>query len=213
MNWKRLLATTRCFSTLLVSLYSLVVVDSAAAQTIAGIAGTSPVNSMVLPESPTTEDSIDFKLNAGGQTHSNQCGQLNAFGGHAFELVIDEPSHTIQIGVTGPASGICTTEFAPVNGLEGSLGTLTAGDWLIQVSFPGPSPPSSAFSETLSFTVRTTSVVPGDVNLDGAINFGDVVAFVAVLLSGTFQAEADINEDGVVNFFDIGPFIEILISA
>ena len=50
----------------------------------------------------------------------------------------------------------------------------------------------------------------GDVNLDGTVNFSDIVPFIEVLAVSGNQAEADCNEDGTVNFFDVAPFIEIL---
>ena len=56
------------------------------------------------------------------------------------------------------------------------------------------------------------SVLLGDVNLDGRVDFRDIAPFVGVLASRGFQAEADINEDGEVNFFDISPFIFFLAS-
>ena len=56
------------------------------------------------------------------------------------------------------------------------------------------------------------SVLLGDVNLDGSVDFRDIAPFVGVLASRGFQAEADINEDGEVNFFDISPFIFFLAS-
>ena len=49
-----------------------------------------------------------------------------------------------------------------------------------------------------------------DVNQDGELNFLDIAPFIAVLSSGTYQAEADCNFDGEVNFFDIAPFIAVL---
>ena len=53
-------------------------------------------------------------------------------------------------------------------------------------------------------------VLLGDVNLDGTVNFSDIVPFIEVLSVSGNQAEADCNEDGTVNFFDVAPFIEIL---
>ena len=46
--------------------------------------------------------------------------------------------------------------------------------------------------------------------MNGGVSFGDIAAFIAVLQSGIFQAEADINQDGVVDFGDILGFIAIL---
>ena len=52
--------------------------------------------------------------------------------------------------------------------------------------------------------------VLGDVNLDGVVNLLDVPAFVDLLTSGQFQAEADINGDGLVNLLDVGGFVDLL---
>ena len=68
-----------------------------------------------------------------------------------------------------------------------------------------------ALSETdISVTVET---LLGDVNLDGVVNFLDISTFIAILSSGTFQAEADCNESGTVDFLDISPFIAILTGS
>jgi len=55
-----------------------------------------------------------------------------------------------------------------------------------------------------------TVLVLGDVNLDGAVTFADIPAFIAVLQSGEFQAEADTDLSGAVDFGDIPTFIAIL---
>lgn len=63
-----------------------------------------------------------------------------------------------------------------------------------------------------SGTERTSGLL-GDVNTDGAVDFGDIAPFIAVLSSGRFQFEADTDGNTVVNFSDIPPFISILISG
>ena len=55
--------------------------------------------------------------------------------------------------------------------------------------------------------VAGASVLKGDVNLDGQVDFGDIFPFICVLQAGAFQAEADLNCDGVVDFADIPFFI------
>jgi hypothetical protein len=52
----------------------------------------------------------------------------------------------------------------------------------------------------------------GDVNQDGAIDFADIPAFIAILQAGGFLDEADINEDGIVDFADIPAFIDLLVA-
>ena len=60
------------------------------------------------------------------------------------------------------------------------------------------------------FTADTGSVLLGDVNLDGIVNFLDISPFIMRLTTGVVQAEADINQDGIINFLDIAPFIQVL---
>ena len=57
---------------------------------------------------------------------------------------------------------------------------------------------------------NTGSVLLGDVNLDGVVDFSDITPFITVLSNSTNQAEADCNESGAVDFSDITPFIAIL---
>ncbi len=57
------------------------------------------------------------------------------------------------------------------------------------------------------------TVLLGDVNRDGVVNFLDISPFIALLSGNGFQAEADCDENGVVNFLDISAFIAILSAA
>ena len=61
-----------------------------------------------------------------------------------------------------------------------------------------------------TFTLPTTSILLGDVNLSGGVNFADIAPFIAILSAGGFQKQADINQDNMVDFSDIAPFITIL---
>ncbi|MEM9413429.1 MAG: hypothetical protein AAGA30_20140, partial [Planctomycetota bacterium] len=49
----------------------------------------------------------------------------------------------------------------------------------------------------------------GDINLDCEISLADLFAFVELLASDGFQAEADINQDGVVDLLDVAPFVTL----
>lgn len=69
--------------------------------------------------------------------------------------------------------------------------------------------PGTIFLDDLSFTGES-SVLLGDVNLSGTVDFLDIGPFIAVLSGGTFQAEADVDLSGGVNFLDIAQFIAIL---
>jgi beta-glucanase (GH16 family) len=70
----------------------------------------------------------------------------------------------------------------------------------------------AVFVDDVTFVNASDTVLLGDVNLDGMVDFSDISAFIALLMSGGYQAEADINEDGFVNFGDIPPFIAILMG-
>ena len=76
-------------------------------------------------------------------------------------------------------------------------------------------PSTSIRIETFTVDVVAAPTPPllGDVNLDGDVNFMDIPPFIALLISGDFQAEGDINLDDEVSFLDIPPFISILIAG
>ena len=54
------------------------------------------------------------------------------------------------------------------------------------------------------------TILFGDLNSDGAVDFLDVAPFIQALANGVFTAAADINQDGAVGFLDIAPFIVLL---
>ena len=64
----------------------------------------------------------------------------------------------------------------------------------------------------LTLTLTQPAPILGDVNCDGLVDFSDINPFIAVLISGVYQAKADVDQNEVVDFSDIPPFIAILIS-
>ncbi len=87
------------------------------------------------------------------------------------------------------------------------------GDGNLQNAYdPDPTIPlTPGKSRSMAFEFQTaTSVLLGDVNMNGAVTFEDIAPWIEVLSSGEFQSEADINQDGDVGFSDIAPFIAIL---
>jgi len=54
------------------------------------------------------------------------------------------------------------------------------------------------------------SLLLGDVNQDGVVDFLDISPFIVLLSTGGFLAEADIDQNGTVDFLDISPFIGVL---
>ena len=63
---------------------------------------------------------------------------------------------------------------------------------------------------TLEATTGMVTVMKGDVDRNGVVDFLDIAPFIAVLSSGGNQAEADVDCNGAVEFLDIQPFINIL---
>ena len=67
--------------------------------------------------------------------------------------------------------------------------------------------------QSITVQIPTTAIdLLCDINVDGSVDFFDIQPFIALLISGDFQAEADCNKDGFLNFQDIAPFITILIN-
>jgi hypothetical protein len=109
-----------------------------------------------------------------------------------------------------PVDGTVTKITADLSGV-----TLTNSSTWSQLIFinQGGDPDGSEIEMTIdniTLVSATASVLLGDCNLDDAVDFADIPAFIAVLQSGSFLDQADCNEDDVVNFSDIPDFIEIL---
>ncbi|MEM9411489.1 MAG: glycoside hydrolase family 44 protein, partial [Planctomycetota bacterium] len=66
------------------------------------------------------------------------------------------------------------------------------------------------YSITMLEMEDTTSILLGDINLDGVVNLLDVQPFVNLLSASQFQAEADMNGDGTVNLLDIDGFVDAI---
>ena len=111
---------------------------------------------------------------------------------------------------------------APINLVEGMPTTITdrgvltgtlADGQTIEFNLDTAAPDSFAAGSTISVALPATTVLLGDVNLDGIVNFLDISPFIQRLSNQVLQAEADVNQDGVVSFLDISPFIMILTAA
>ena len=109
----------------------------------------------------------------------------------------------------------------PINLVEGTptiitdrgvlTGTLADGE-TVEFNLNAVAPDSFDAGSTISVALAP-SVLLGDVNLDGIVNFLDISPFIQRLSNQEFQAEADINEDGFVTFLDISPFIQTLTNV
>lgn len=127
-------------------------------------------------------------------------GQIHSHLG--FDLTGDLATTDGAVGIllqftTVPADGSAAVESAPY--------FLVFNNGLDEEVFEGDA--------LAAFGLVEEEVIPGDVNGDGVVDFGDISAFIALLQSGGFQAEADFNGDGAITFADIPGFIQVLQNA
>ena len=119
-----------------------------------------------------------------------------------------DPIATIEIGPDDQWYEWDATAFAQASeGQEMSLifFDTTQGDQLIEFnSKEGNNSPE------LKVLTSPVTVLLGDVNRNGVVNFLDVSPFITLLTSNNYLLEGDMNQDGVVNFLDISPFISVL---
>jgi len=83
-------------------------------------------------------------------------------------------------------------------------------DLIIGARYGDPNGNMGAGESYVVFGRAASSVIKGDVDMDGDIDFSDIAPFIAVLQSGVFQAEADCDCSTVVDFADIPAFIALL---
>ena len=115
-------------------------------------------------------------------------------------------SDSIDDGEFGFAGRTRNLTYEP-SSLGPATGTLDITVHLLESNDPLE---SRLLPYTLTLNLVGGTAALGDVNLDGAVNFLDISPFIAVLSTGTDQAEADIDQNGIVNFLDISPFIQLL---
>jgi hypothetical protein len=65
--------------------------------------------------------------------------------------------------------------------------------------------------------VPASSILPGDVNLDGEVNIADVSILIDLILGrpadASVLARADVNGDGEINISDVSRIIDIILSC
>ena len=101
---------------------------------------------------------------------------------------------TLALGASSEAFGLSNDPGDPSNGIDISNVTITFGTAAEPEPEPEPEP----------------DALKGDCDLNGVVDFLDIPAFIVILQSGTFLAEADCDCDTTVNFLDIPAFIAIL---
>ncbi len=136
-----------------------------------------------------------------------------------IDLEGSQPGEHDQLQVNGDVDLAGTLDVSTLNGFEPSAGLsldiITANSvsrtFSNVVAPPGLDIDVVYTNSAVSMEVGS-DILLGDVNLDEVVDFSDIPAFIAVLQSGLYQAEADVDQNGAVNFADIGPFINVLID-
>ena len=164
-------------------------------------------------EAPTGEPNI------GADVVGDAFGTLYPLGTGSFLPELDgtgaivEPSGQVDNFVFTLGPGAETFVVSQINsgGLLRIIATPADAD--VQATYSGffslldpPAPP------VLNVTVSTDTgggppTIKGDVDRDGDVDFDDIPAFISVLQSGDFQAEADVDCSLEVDFDDIPAFI------
>ena len=146
------------------------------------------------------------ELNVRGSLNSANSGSVDVFVYHNSTqlFLVDQAPDVTTRGVLSQSEGTFN-----LTGL-----TLADGDTIDFVVFNnGNFVNDETALQANVFAEVSNTVLYGDVDLNGAVDFLDIVPFIAILSADEYQAEADVNEDGAVTFFDIVPFIEILVGS
>ena len=86
----------------------------------------------------------------------------------------------------------------------------TAGEYAITVSGEAAQGNYAVSFVSAKLTITAKPKPTGDVNDDGVVNIGDVVALSRAILSGSTDQKYDINGDGLVNAKDITALIALI---
>jgi hypothetical protein len=154
---------------------------------------------------------FEFKRNFDGTTDFGPTGNTNSFAfvrvlnqldETFFTLVEDEFETTDADGATWAQGQVTLTIDPSFDGqlLEFGFNTQCQND-----------NGSGILYDNLVFTAAAAATtIKGDVDMSGVVDFADIPAFISVLQSGMFLAEADCDCDLDVDFDDIPAFIAIL---
>ncbi len=169
-----------------------------------------------------------LRANAGVEVHHvNESNNLIAW--HRWDLSgndliivanfgnIDRNNYRVGFPQGGTWSEILNSQAAVYGGNNSGNG---GSIWAEDVSYDGmPHSAEITVPEmgVLVFRYGTGStILRGDANCDGEVNFGDINAFVEALVEGIYcdgtGDNADVDENGSVGFEDINPFVDLLVG-
>jgi len=181
---------------------------------------TDPITEGYAFSAQDTNVHIDGLLanSAAGDTIVLSIWGIGGTGGQQGSFTVTYGSNTASEGNTQETR--YNGEGEPRNSAVGSIPfvnfTFIADGVTDQISFDIDNVPGTFTATINAFSLSVSDppvILLGDVNLDGVVNFSDIPAFIALLQSGEFQAEADCNGSGDVDFSDIPFFIDILIAS
>ncbi len=156
-------------------------------------------------------DQANGGANTGAAVVGNAFGTLHPLGTGTYNVSATGDVDTVLFSLDAAGEAFAVSQIN-----SGSLLRIiaTPADADVQATYSGagsildpPSPPVLNVSATVA-----ASVIKGDVDTDGDVDFDDIAPFIVVLQNGTFQAEADTDCSTVVDFGDIASFIAILIG-
>lgn len=194
---------------------------------------TATFDIVLSPSAGETFDALTlaFAVGDGGSaTGSPQDGDNLLITNVEFGAIFDgtDFTATITTGGVGQSAVLINFNLADVSNnilADGVVATITVDSSSANLSDsfvlnPNVLEATAAFDNgtPLAISSSTTtlqvgqSVLLGDANRDGVVNFLDINPFIALLTFNVFLAEADINQDGAVNFLDIDPFIDALVA-
>jgi hypothetical protein len=131
----------------------------------------------------------------------------------------DSGSGSVSIQLLGDDGGLLGGPLV-ISGVSGSSPRVAANTaaggfivtWVDRANYPQR-------ADVLAQMVGVIDKLPGDLNCDGGVDFGDINPFVLALVDPDLYAtvfpncnilNGDINGDGLVNFGDINPFVALL---
>ena len=155
-------------------------------------------------------DQANGGANTGADVVGSAFGTLFPLGTGTYMVTASGDVDTVSLSLDAAGEAFAVSQINS-GGLLRIIAT--PADTAVQATYSGAasvlSPPSPP---VLSVVAATAGVLKGDVDMDGDVDFDDIPAFIAILQSGTFQAEADTDCSTVVDFADIPSFIAILIA-
>lgn len=94
--------------------------------------GSPTVTFALNPANPTTTNVISFVAPTDGKIYLNDC--LASFANGNPALTVDSTNQTITVSFSAPVTNVfCPAFIAPVSGVDGQFGPLSAGTWVLDI--------------------------------------------------------------------------------